>query len=183
MRRIATGDTEAEKSAVKSAPRSDKGTGSWLKVHWCLVSLAVIMVLAFVLRVVFAYGISAGDDYALSGGTSASSHLRIVIELLAGTYDPSSQPQLNYPYGIESVSGPLYDYIMAGFAYLVTLCGVSDSTAASGARQWGRRKSEKGVGHEGRNRRNRCHRTLGRSQHEGLGHRGGGYSRNAQIHG
>ncbi|MBE6527084.1 MAG: hypothetical protein E7Z63_04875 [Thermoplasmata archaeon] len=136
MRRIATGDTEAEKSAVKSAPRSDKGTGSWLKVHWCLVSLAVIMVLAFVLRVVFAYGISAGDDYALSGGTSASSHLRIVIELLAGTYDPSSQPQLNYPYGIESVSGPLYDYIMAGFAYLVTLCGVSDSTAASGVMAW-----------------------------------------------
>ena len=136
MRRIATGDSEAEKSAVKSAPAKEKGTGSWLKVHWCIVSLAVIMVLAFVLRVVFAYGISAGDDYALSGGTSASSHLRIVIELLAGTYDPASQPQLNYPYGIESVSGPMYDYLMAGIAYLVTLFGVSDATAASGVIAW-----------------------------------------------
>ncbi len=136
MRRIATGDSEADNSAVKSTPRKERGSDSWLKVHWCLASLVIIMALALVLRVVFAYGISAGDDYALSGGTSASSHLRIIIELLAGTYDPASQPQLNYPYGIESVSGPLYDYIMAGIAYLVTLCGVSDSTAAAGVMAW-----------------------------------------------
>lgn len=133
MRIFATGNSGAVDSAESEAAK--RGSGS-SKGHKCVVTLAILMVLALVLRFVFSYSISAGSDYALSGGTNASSHLRIVLEILAGTYDPASQAQFNYPYGIASVSGPVYDYLMAGLAWIVTLFGVSDATAASGVIAW-----------------------------------------------
>lgn len=127
----ATSEGEASRPSSKK-----EGSGNWFRLHWRLLSLFAILIMAFLLRFVFAYGISAGDNYALSGGSSASSHLRIVTEILAGTYDPANEASLNYPYGTGSISGPLFDYVMAFFAWLVTLFGVSDATAAAGTLAW-----------------------------------------------
>ena len=126
----------AVSEGVASKPSENDGKGNWFRLHWRLLSLFVIVIVAFLFRFVFAYGISAGDNYALSGGSSASSHLRVITEILAGTYDPANEISLNYPLGIASISGPLYDFVMAAFAWLVTLFGVSDATAAAGTMAW-----------------------------------------------
>lgn len=135
MRKFAikkTADAEAE--GVSSKPA--KSGKDWLKEHWRLVTLFAIIAMAFVLRFVFAYGISAGSDFSLSGGTSASNHLRIIVEILAGTYDPANQTALNYPYGAPSTYGPFFDFVMAGFAGFVGLFGLSDQTAAAAVLAW-----------------------------------------------
>ena len=119
-----------------SKPSSKGGNGNWFRLHWRLLSLLAIVIVAFLLRFVFAYGISAGDNYALSGGSSASNHLRIIAEILAGTYNPANEITMNYPYGTASVSGPLFDYLMAAIAWIVTLFGVSNATAAAGTLAW-----------------------------------------------
>lgn len=135
MRKIAIGKAAPEDGEPKAADKSG-AKGAWFREHWRLVSLFVIIVAAFLIRFVFAYGISAADNYALSGGNSASSNLRIVTEILAGTYDPANQSALNYPFGSASVYGPLYDYVMAAFASVVSLFGVTDATAAAGTLAW-----------------------------------------------
>ncbi len=137
MRTVAKEKTSpvASEGGASAAPENGN-SGSWFRTHWCLISLFVIIAVSFILRFAFAYGVSAGDNYALSGGSSASSHLRIVTEILAGTYDPANQITINYPYGSGSISGPLFDYIIAAFAYIVTLCGVSQATAAAGTLAW-----------------------------------------------
>ncbi|MBR1888831.1 MAG: hypothetical protein IJ810_02595, partial [Candidatus Methanomethylophilus sp.] len=137
MRTVANEKTSpvVSEGGASAAPENGK-SGSWFRTHWCLISLFVIIAVSFILRFAFAYGVSAGDNYALSGGSSASSHLRIVTEILAGTYDPANQITINYPYGSGSISGPLFDYIIAAFAYIVTLCGVSQATAAAGTLAW-----------------------------------------------
>ncbi len=121
---------EASKPSVKG------GNGNWFRLHWRLLSLLAIVIVAFLLRFVFAYGISAGDNYALSGGSSASNHLRIIAEILAGTYNPANEITMNYPYGTASISGPFFDYLMADIAWVVTLFGVSNATAAAGTLAW-----------------------------------------------
>ncbi|MBQ2486364.1 MAG: hypothetical protein II518_04820, partial [Candidatus Methanomethylophilus sp.] len=137
MRTVAKEKTSPVVSESGASAVSENGNnGSWFRTHWCLISLFVIIAVAFILRFAFAYGVSAGDNYALSGGSSASSHLRIVTEILAGTYDPANQATINFPYGSGSISGPLFDYLMAAIAYVVTLCGVSQATAAAGTLAW-----------------------------------------------
>ena len=137
MRTVAKEKTSPVVSENGASDASENGNnGSWFRTHWCLISLFVIIAVAFILRFAFAYGVSAGDNYALSGGSSASSHLRIVTEILAGTYDPANQATINFPYGSGSISGPLFDYLMAAIAYVVTLCGVSQATAAAGTLAW-----------------------------------------------
>lgn len=136
MRKIAIGKASpATDGDSKPADKSASSKG-WFREHWRLVSLFAIIVCAFLVRFVFAYGISAGDNYALSGGTSATSNLRIVTEILTGTYNPANEAALNYPYGSVSVYGPLFDYVIAALAYVVTLFGVSTGTAAAGTLAW-----------------------------------------------
>lgn len=101
-----------------------------------MFTLLVIVVIAFVLRFAFAYGVSAGDDFALSGGTSAVSHRRIIAEILAGTYSPGNEIALNYPYGGVSISGPFFDYFCAVWAKLFTFFGLSNDVAAGAALAW-----------------------------------------------
>lgn len=137
MRIFGKGKASPEEGEAPAAPavKSEGGIG-WLKEHWLPLSLFVIVLAAFLVRFVYAYGISAGDNYALSGGSSASSNLRIVMEIMAGTYDPSSVASLNYPFGSVSAYGPAYDYIMAGITQIVTAFGISDRTAAAGTIAW-----------------------------------------------
>ncbi len=137
MRIFGKGKASPEEGEAPAAPavKSEGGIG-WLKEHWLPLSLFVIVLAAFLVRFVYAYGISAGDNYALSGGSSASSNLRIVMEIMAGTYDPSSVASLNYPFGSVSAYGPAYDYIMAGITQIVTAFAISDRTAAAGTIAW-----------------------------------------------
>ncbi|MCQ2069536.1 MAG: hypothetical protein MJZ68_00165 [archaeon] len=125
--------TPAGAEGGTSASKDD--SGSWFSKNWRLVCLFAIVLVAFLIRFVFAYGISAGDNYALSG-SSASSHLRVIMEIMAGTYDPANQAMVNYPYGAFSTSGPAFDYLMAGIASIVSATGISNATAAAGTLAW-----------------------------------------------
>ena len=51
------------------------GEGSWIKRHWLLLTLLMIVALAVAVRTVFSFGISAGSNFALSGaGSSEHQH-------------------------------------------------------------------------------------------------------------
>ncbi|MDR1954948.1 MAG: hypothetical protein LBP82_03230, partial [Candidatus Methanoplasma sp.] len=112
-------------------PASDDGEEVWFKREWRLITLLAIMIVAFVIRFIFAYGVSAGSDFALSGGAGASSNVHIIESILNGSF-AITDPALNYPYGSVNISPPLMDFLFAGIAGLVTMFGVSAGTAASG---------------------------------------------------
>ncbi len=135
MRKFAIGKAVPDDGKTSSSAEGGS-SGAWFREHWRLLSLFVIIIAAFLMRFVFAYGISAGDNYALSGGSSATNNLRIVEEILAGTYSPARDAALNYPFGSVNTFGPLFDYIIAAFAFVATFFGVSDATAAAGVLAW-----------------------------------------------
>ena len=66
------------------AVREKSGNG-WFRNHWCALSLCIIVIVAFALRTVFAYGISADGGFALSGGSSAQYHLHVIESILNGS--------------------------------------------------------------------------------------------------
>lgn len=136
MRKFAINKAASTPAEGKRSADASDGKNSGLRGYWRLLLLFVVITAAFLLRFVFAYGISAGDNYALSGGTSATTNLRVITEILAGTFDPSYTAALNYPFGAVSVHGPFFDYLMAGFAAVGTMFGMSDATAAAGALAW-----------------------------------------------
>ena len=112
-------------------PTRDAEQDSWFRREWRLVSLLAIMIVAFTIRFIFAFGISAGNDFALSGGMGASSHLHTIESLLNGTFAFTDQA-LNYPDGTINIYPALMDFILAGVAGVVTVFGVSSGTAAAG---------------------------------------------------
>lgn len=130
MRKITTKPT---RPASSGDPESSKdGKGGWFKREWRLISLLAIIIVALVIRFVFAYGISAGSDYALSGGSGSSSHLHIIESILSGSYSITDSA-LNYPYGSTNAYPPLLDYLLAGIASIAKIFGVSTTTAAAGS--------------------------------------------------
>lgn len=135
MRKFAIKKATPDKGDPEGAAKA-ASEGGWFREHWRLLTLFVIILAAFLIRFVFAYGISADDNYALSGGASATTNLRVITEILAGTFDPASQASLNYPLGAVNVHGPVFDYLMAGIASIITVFGISDVTAAAGALAW-----------------------------------------------
>ena len=126
------------KSGVKTAkPVAYGGSGSvqtagqekWYKREWRLITLLSIMIAAFVIRIIFAFGVSAGNDFALSGGSGASSQVHIIESILNGTFGFTDH-SLNYPEGSVSITPPLMGFILSAFAGLATMMGVSAGTAA-----------------------------------------------------
>ncbi len=113
------------------AVREKSGNG-WFKNHWCALSLCVIVIVAFALRTVFAYGISADGGFALSGGSSAQYHLHVIESILNGSYSMTDSA-VNYPVGGLNVYPPLMDFIGAGIASVLTATGMSTTEAASAA--------------------------------------------------
>ncbi len=111
--------------------RENSGNG-WLKNHWCALALCAIVVVAFALRTVFAYGISADGGFALSGGSSAQYHLHIIESILDGSYS-MTDAAVNYPNGGLNVHPPLMDYLGAGIASVLSAFGLSTTEAASAA--------------------------------------------------
>ena len=120
---------------MRGVNRPDDGGQAWFRRKWRLLSIMAIILLAFLIRFVFAYGISAGDNFALSGGASALNNLDAIVSILNGTFS-FTNPSLNYPIGSLNASPPLFSAIMAGLAGLATLFGVSAETAAAGALAW-----------------------------------------------
>ena len=106
---------ESPSTSSKEASRNSSGDG-WLKTHWCALSVCVIVIIAFLLRTVFAYGISADSNFALSGGAGAQYHLHVVESILNGTYAIGTDAAVNYPLGGLNVYPPLYDFVAAGIA-------------------------------------------------------------------
>ena len=113
------------------AVREKSGNG-WLKNHWCALSLCIIVIVAFALRTVFAYGISADGGFALSGGSSAQYHLHVIESILNGSYSMTDSA-VNYPVGGLNVYPPLFDFIGAGIASVLTAFGMGTTEAASAA--------------------------------------------------
>ena len=113
------------------ASRENSGKG-WLSNHWCALALLAIIVVAFALRTVFAYGISADGDFALSGGSSAQYHLHVVESILNGSF-ALTDSAVNYPIGGLSVYPPLNDFLAAGVASVLTAFGMGSTEAASAA--------------------------------------------------
>ncbi|MCL2031709.1 MAG: hypothetical protein FWG96_00305 [Methanomassiliicoccaceae archaeon] len=113
-------------------PASDAGKEVWYKREWRLITLLAIMIAAFVIRFIFAFGVSAGSDFALSGGTGASSHVHVIESILNGSF-AFTDPALNYPHGSVNIYPPLMDFLLAGVAGLASALGVSTGTAAAGA--------------------------------------------------
>jgi len=124
-------DRSAKPKKRDSPSTSGDGKRGWVRREWRLIALVAIMIVAFVLRFVFAYGVSAGSDFALSGGTGAASHTQIIQSMLNGSFS-FTNPALNYPYGSVNVYPPLMDIVMAGIAGIVSLFGVSTGTAVAG---------------------------------------------------
>jgi len=112
-------------------PASDDAQESLFRREWRLITLLAIMIVAFVIRFIFAYGVSAGSDFALSGGSGASSHLHTIESILNGTF-AFTDTAFNYPVGSVNVFPAFMDFILSGVAGVVSLFGVSSGTAAAG---------------------------------------------------
>ena len=112
-------------------PASGDDEEVWYKREWRLITLLAIMIVAFVIRFIFAYGVSAGSDFALSGGSGASSHAHMIESIINGSF-AFTDPALNYPYGSVGVNPPLMDILLSGVAMIVSAFGVSAGTAAAG---------------------------------------------------
>jgi asparagine N-glycosylation enzyme membrane subunit Stt3 len=91
----------------------DRGSGTgWLQNH-CALAVVIVAILAFVLRTVFVYGVTADGGFALSGGTDAQYHLHVVESILDGSFIIGSDAVINYPVGGLNTNPPLYDFIAA----------------------------------------------------------------------
>lgn len=115
---------ESTAPAEKGADR-DSGNG-WLSGHRCALILGVIVIVAFLLRFVFAYGVSADGSFALSGGAGAQYHLHVIESILDGTWSMTDS-SVNYPVGGLLVIPPLMDFIAAGVASI--LGGTTESAS------------------------------------------------------
>lgn len=103
---------------------------SFIKENWLTLAFGLTVIIAVLMRTIFAVGASLGDNIALSG-SSATEHKHTIISILTGTFG-LSDPLLNYPLGGTLMQPPLVDFILAGFAWLPMALGVSASTAAAG---------------------------------------------------
>ena len=100
-----------ESTVPKEGSDRESGKG-WLQNHGAL-AVCVIVIIALLLRTVFAYGVSAGSGFALSGGSDAQYHLHVVESILNGSYMLGSDAAINYPVGGLNLNPPLYDYLAA----------------------------------------------------------------------
>ncbi len=128
MRKIAKESAAPEQTG---ADRENSGKG-WFRSHWCVLTLCVAVIAAFLLRTVFAYSISADGNFALSGGSSAQYHLHVIESIMNGSYSLTDSA-VNYPNGGLSMYPPLMDFICAGIASVLSAFGLSTAEAASAA--------------------------------------------------
>lgn len=128
--------TKSAESQEKTDSTRKVGGTEWFKNNSRPIAvISVILLVALILRLVFAYGVSAGSNFALSGGSDASYHLRVIEELITGGFI-GVDGALFYPFGSLNANPPLMDIVLAAFAKLVTLFGVGSTTAAAVVLSW-----------------------------------------------
>ncbi len=118
----------------EEVPSSEEKKVNWFKKNQHPLIILGILVVAFLVRFVFAFGISADSEYALSGGTSASEHLRTITEIMQGHYGLDGS--LFYPFGSISPDGALFDIALAGLGCVFAACGMGTTAAAAAALSW-----------------------------------------------
>ncbi len=122
--------TDGPQDEVKSS--GTEGKGSWFKDNQRpIIAVGLIVIMAFVMRFVFAFGVSADSAFALSGGVLASEHLHTITEILDGGSFFGTDNALNYPFGSANSNPILIDAILAGIAMIGTALGMSAVKAAS----------------------------------------------------
>lgn len=134
------GDYAMRKFGKESASPNEKGDKGrdkngpgWLKNHWCLLSMCAVVIVAFLLRTVFVYGLSSGGGFALSGGSGAQNHLHVVESILNGSFVLGSDAAVNYPIGGLNVVPILMDVLAAGVATILGFFGMTTTESASAA--------------------------------------------------
>ncbi len=101
------------KESAASDEGVDRSSGKgWLQ-NRSVLAVCIIAIISLVLRTVFVYGVSAGGDFALSGGSNAQYHLHVVESILDGSFIFGTDAAVNYPVGGLNVNPPLYDLIAA----------------------------------------------------------------------
>jgi asparagine N-glycosylation enzyme membrane subunit Stt3 len=135
MRKFGTKSDSPEGSGKKAETKKDRKL--WLANNQRpIIAMAMIIILAFFLRVFFAYGVSSNDGYALSGGTTASEHLRTIVSIITSGTLFGVDGALAYPFGSVSSNPPLMDLVVSLFAFIYKACGMSAIGAASMALSW-----------------------------------------------
>ncbi len=115
---------------AKSSETEDKG--SWFKENQKpIIAVALIMLMAFIMRFVFAFGVSADSAFALSGGAVASEHLHTITEIMNGGSFFGEDGSLHYPFGSVNSNPVFIDMILAGIAMIGTSLGMATVKAAS----------------------------------------------------
>ena len=126
-----------QKSQESSGEGVAKKKRAGISDNWKMIFvLSSIIFIAAVLRIFFAYDAAVAGGYALSGGSDASYHLRIIEYIMENGSLLVFDTSLNAPWGAMNVNPPLMDALVAMMAKVVTLFGVSQSTAAIGTLVW-----------------------------------------------
>ena len=97
-----------------------------------LIIMGAIMFLAAFLRVAFSFSVSAGSDFALSGGTEASNNLRFVQSVVSDGKLIFSDDWMSYPEGSILVVPVLFSCIMSAFAVIMNAI-IGDAALSSSA--------------------------------------------------
>lgn len=97
MLKIGKKTSDSQETESVSAPKN--GGGNWFKKNQHIVAIGAILLIAFLIRFIDAAGLCIGNDYALSGGTSASEHLHRITNMLTGGAIFGLDGALNYPFG------------------------------------------------------------------------------------
>ncbi len=109
-----------------------EGKGSWFKENQrSIVAVGLIVIMAFVMRFIFSFGVSADSDFALSGGAAASGHLHTITQILNGGSFFGVDDTLNYPFGSVNSNPVFIDAVLAGISMIGTALGMSAVKAAS----------------------------------------------------
>lgn len=122
---------------VRFGDRSDnpdkKGIVDRMRSRWRTIAvLIVILAIAAFIRIYFAAGVM-GTSFALSGGSDATYHLRVIREFVETGNFIIWDNYLNYPLTSVNPNPPLFDLMVGAVAYLATVFGMSSSTASSAA--------------------------------------------------
>ena len=86
---------------------------------WLVIALlALVMALAFFLRVYWAIGPSLKYGYAVSGGSDSYYHERIITYILDAKHHLLKDPMLNYPVGVNNPRPPMFHWAIVLSSYI-----------------------------------------------------------------
>ncbi len=107
------GPTKA-KEGVATNRLGSKLKGSWVARNWqTTLVLAMILGLAFFIRVYFAYPLSVDNGFLVSGGSDSYYHMRVIEHVVSTGQHLVFDDMLNYPNGMRNARPPLYDWSVA----------------------------------------------------------------------